>query len=72
MKNNLFYCYSPTLKKELLEIGEKFTGHGINPSTGREYWIFKFSPELKSYLDGRKKVEHKYVKGQPNPKFKAD
>ena len=69
MNKNVFYCYSPTLKKELNDIGERYINKGINPSTNREFWVFLYTPELVNYLDNREKVKHKYIKNKKNPKF---
>lgn len=69
MNKNVFYCYSPSLKKELNDIGERYINKGTNPSTNREFWVFLYTPELVSYLDQREKVKHKYVKNKRNPKF---
>lgn len=69
MNKNVFYCYSPTLKKELNDIGERYINKGANPSTNREFWVFLYTPELVNYLDNREKVKHKYIKNRKNPKF---
>lgn len=69
MNENLFFCYSPTLKCELMEIGERYVARGINPSTNREFWSFHYTPELVQYLDNRPKVKNKYMKNKKNPKF---
>ena len=69
MNKNVFYCYSPTLKKELNNIGERYINKGTNPSTNREFWVFLYTPELVSYLDKREKVKYTYQKNQKNPKF---
>lgn len=69
MQSNFFYCYSPTLKKELRIIGEKDIAHAVHPDTMREYWIFPFTPTLKEYLDKRPKTTHKYVKNMRNPNW---
>lgn len=69
MNKNVFYCYSPNLKKELNDIGERYINKGTNPSTNREFWVFLYTPELVNYLDNRKKVKHKYIRNKSNPKF---
>ena len=69
MNKNVFYCYSPTLKKELNDIGERYINKGTNPSTNREFWVFLYTPELVAYLDSREKVKHTYKKNHKNPKF---
>lgn len=69
MNKNVFYCYSPTLKKELNDIGERYINKGTNPSTNREFWVFLYTSELVNYLDNREKVKHKYIKNKKNPKF---
>jgi len=52
----VFYCYSPKLKCELLNIGERYIAKGKNENSNRYYWIFLFSDELKKYLDNRYKT----------------
>ena len=69
MNKNVFYCYSPTLKKELNNIGERYINKGTNPSTNREFWVFLYTPELVKYLDERPKQSRKYMKNEKNPKF---
>lgn len=69
MNTNIFYCYSPTLCKELKNIGEKYIAKTTHPETHRECWMFLFTDNLKKYLDQRPKVNHKYVKNTKNPKF---
>ena len=51
----VFFCYSPTLKRELMDIGERYVAEGKNDKTGRTYWMFLFNPRLTSYLDSRPK-----------------
>lgn len=68
--SDVFYCYSPTLKKELMENAkQRYIARSINPSTNREYWMFLYTDELIDYLNKRPKTEHKYVKNKKNPKF---
>lgn len=69
MNKNVFYCYSPTLKKELNGIGERYINKGTNPSTNREFWVFLYTPELVSYLDNREKTKYRYKNNHKNPKF---
>lgn len=69
MNKNVFYCYSPSLKKELNDIGERYINKGTNPSTNREFWVFLYTDELVKYLNDRPKIKHKYVKNKKNPKF---
>lgn len=69
MNKNVFYCYSPTLKKELNSIGERYINKGTNPSTNREFWVYLYTPELVQYLDNRDKAKSKYIKNRKNPKF---
>lgn len=67
--SQVFYCYSPTLHKELMDIGERYIAKTNHPETGRECWLFLYTDTLINYLDKRPKVKHKYVKNQKNPKF---
>lgn len=69
MNKNVFYCYSPSLKKELNDIGERYINKGTNPSTNREFWVFLYTDELVEYLNNRPKIKYKYVKNKKNPKF---
>ena len=70
MNKNVFYCYSPTLKKELVnQVGERFICKGVNPNTNREFWVFLYTPELVKYLDERPKQARKYRMNEKNPKF---
>lgn len=68
--SEVFYCYSPTLKCELLEIGEKYIAKTVNPSTNRECWLFLFNDNLTAYLNNRPKTKNKYVKNHDNPNWK--
>lgn len=54
-KSEVFYCYSPKLKCELLSVGERYIAKGENPTTNRSYWIFLRTDGLKEYLDNRSK-----------------
>ena len=63
------YCYSPTLKCELLEIGERYIAKTINPSTNRECWLFLYNENLTGYLNNRPKTKNKYIKNQSNPNW---
>lgn len=56
MNNPIFYCYSPTLKNELLDIGERYVAKGVNPNTNKYYWMFLYTNRMKEYLDSRKKL----------------
>ena len=68
--SEVFYCYSPTLKKQLMEEAEQwYIAKGINPSTNREYWMFLYNDKLIEYLNNRPKAKHKYIKNHTNPKF---
>ena len=68
--SEVFYCYSPTLHKELMEnAGQRYIAKGINPSTNREYWMFLYTDALIEYLNNRPKTKNKYVKNRNNPKF---
>lgn len=55
MNTKIFYCYSPVLKKELCNIGEKYIAKSVHDKTKKTYWMFLFNPKLKAYLDERKK-----------------
>jgi len=69
--SEVFYCYSPTLKKQLLEeTGQRYIAKTINPSTNRECWLFLYTDELIDYLNKRPKTKNKYVKNQKNPNWK--
>lgn len=68
--NKVFYCYSPTLHKELMEkAGQRYIAKGVHFETKREYWMFLYTPELVKYLDERPKIKNKYMKNRTNPKF---
>lgn len=68
--NDVFYCYSPTLRKELMENAhQRYIARSVNPSTNREFWMFLYTDELIDYLNKRPKTEHKYVKNRKNPHF---
>ena len=68
--SEVFYCYSPTLHKELLNIGERYITKTIHPETQRECWLFLYNNNLIDYLNKRPKTKHKYVKNRENPNFK--
>ncbi|WP_270386741.1 hypothetical protein [Blautia hansenii] len=57
MNKDIFYCYSPVLKKELCSIGERYIAKSTHDKTGKTYWMFMFNEPLKEYLDGRKKIQ---------------
>lgn len=67
--NNVFYCYSPTLKRELLDIGEKYIAKTVNPSSNRACWIFLYTEKLIEHLNGRHKLNKKVKPNVKNPKF---
>lgn len=50
MNNDYFYCYSPQLKKRLLDAGERFICVGLNESTQRKFWLFKQGDALAEVL----------------------
>jgi len=52
--NDIFYCYSPKLKKELLDIGERYIAKNLHPETKRFYWLFLRTNRIKEYLTKRK------------------
>lgn len=55
MSNEIFYCYSPKLKNELLSIGERYVARNLHPNTKKFYWLFLRTDKLKEYLDNRPK-----------------
>ena len=67
--NKVFYCYSPTLKCELLNIGEKYIAKTINPSSNRTCWIFLYTNNLVNYLNERPKQNYKVNINIQNPKL---
>lgn len=52
--NEIFYCYSPKLKTELLNIGERYIAKNLHPETKRFYWLFLRNENLIKYLTKRK------------------
>ena len=52
--NNIFYCYSPKLKNELLVFGEKYIAKNLHPETNKFCWLFLKTAKLKEYLTKRK------------------
>lgn len=67
--SDVFYCYSPTLHKELMNIGERYIAKTVHPETQRECWLFLYTDTLTEYLNKRPKTKHKYVKNRKNPYF---
>ena len=67
--SEVFYCYSPNLKKELLNIGQKYIAKTVNPSTNRDCWLFLYNDQLLEYLNNRPKTKNKYVKNRNNPNW---
>lgn len=52
--SDVFYCYSPTLRKELMENAhQRYIARSVNPSTNREFWMFLYTDELIDYLNKR-------------------
>jgi hypothetical protein len=50
-KDNLYYCYSPKLKKYLCKTKNiSYIGKGINDETKRTYWLFIKTDELSKSL----------------------
>ena len=46
-QNDLFYCYSPKLKKFLTNTKNiRFLHQGINTSSNRSFWVFIRTDEL--------------------------
>jgi hypothetical protein len=56
--NKVFYCYSPILKCELLNIGERYIAKSLNPTTQKYYWMFLYTDKLIEYLNKRPKKSH--------------
>ena len=56
-KSEVFYCYSPKLKCELLDRGFKYLAKNKHPSTERFYWLFLRTEQLTKYLDDRPKFD---------------
>ena len=52
--NQIFYCYSPKLKNELLKHGEQYIAKNLHPTTKRFYWLFLKNDKLIEYLNKRK------------------
>ncbi len=52
--SDIFYCYSPKLKDELLSIGERYIAKNLHPKTNKFYWLFLKNNNLKEYLTKRK------------------
>ena len=53
--NKVFYCYSPKLKCELLNIGERYIAKSKHPVTNKYYWMFIYTDSLIEYLNNRPK-----------------
>lgn len=50
-QKDLFYCYSPKLKKFLTNVKKiRFLHQGINSSTTRNFWVYIRSEELGAAL----------------------
>jgi len=49
-----FYCYSIKLKKELLNIGERYITRTFNENTNKYCWVFMRTEKLCEYLTKRK------------------
>ena len=54
MNNDLFYCYSPKLKKELQDLEFKWIRTDKHKTTNRIFWVYQITQELKDYLVKRK------------------
>ena len=67
--SEVFYCYSPSLKCELLNIGERYIAKTVHPETKRSCWLFLRNNTLLSYLDNRKKNNNRINAYTKNPKF---
>ncbi len=56
-----FFCYSPRLKTQLLDAGERFICVGINESTQRKFWLFaqnaSLSEVLADWAESRKQAQ---------------
>jgi len=49
-----FYCYSNRLKKELIDIGERYIVRTLNENTNKYCWVFLRTERLLEYLTQRK------------------
>jgi len=60
MKGNseVFYCYSPKLKCELLDIGERYIAKSLHQKTNKFYWLFLRTEKLNEYLNERPKAKN--------------
>ena len=67
--NKVFYCYSPILKCELLDIGERYIAKTIHPTSKRACWIFLYTDTSTEYLNNRPKQNKKVKPNVKNPKF---
>lgn len=50
-KKEMFYCYSPKLRRFLDENGIKWEGKGINKNSGFPYWLFKRGSMLERLIE---------------------
>jgi len=62
MNNNLFYCYSPILKRALLHNEFKYLHVGINNKTNKKFWVFNNTPELDEYFHLKYQLERNSFK----------
>jgi len=44
-----FYCYSPRLKRALIEHGFTYICTGVNFHSGTKFWLFESSDALNTY-----------------------
>jgi hypothetical protein len=48
--NKYFFCYSINLFRHIRDSGIQYISKGINPSTGRSFWLFERTDELNDKL----------------------
>lgn len=59
-KKDFFYCYSPKLKRFLVENGVEYFHRGLNEKTEKYFWVFNRKDEkLGEYLTA-------WSEGKPN------
>lgn len=52
INNNYFFCYSPNLYREIKHNNNiQYITKGTNPSSGKNFWVFEKTNELKHILD---------------------
>ena len=56
-----FYCYSPNLKRGLIEHGFRYICTGQNQKSGAKFWLFPATEELNEYKDNIYPNERKKI-----------